>query len=92
MPWSRLYSSLAVDATAKVPGVNAPGTCDASAGAPEKRFYSLMIEVRPAEADAETLRLFSDIGSCARLNLPDGCEIRRCMIVSADFTEMLIRM
>ncbi|HZI56902.1 MAG TPA: hypothetical protein VFF39_09010 [Verrucomicrobiae bacterium] len=54
-----------------------------------------MIEGRPAEADAETLLLFSDVGSLAlteTLNLPDGCELRRCMIVSADFAEMLIRM
>ena len=54
-----------------------------------------MIEVRPEEADAETLRLFSDAGSpglASTLNLPAGCEIRRCMIVSADFAEMLIRM
>jgi hypothetical protein len=95
IPGSRLSSSPSVDAAAQAPGVYAPGACDAPADAHEKRFYSLMIEVRPNEADAETLRLFSDVGSCgltAALNLPDGCEIRRCMIVSADFAEMLIRM
>ena len=94
MFWSRLSGSLAVDADVEVPQVNAPA-CVASADAPEKRFYSLMIEVRPAEADAETLQLFSDVGSLAlteTLNLPDGCELRRCMIMSADFAEMLIRM
>jgi hypothetical protein len=41
--WSRLSGSLALMRLALTPGVNAP----------EKRFYSLMIEVRPAEADAE---------------------------------------
>jgi hypothetical protein len=91
VPRSRLSGSPSIDASAQTSGVNAPGGC----AAPEKRFYSLMIEVRPAEADAETLRLFSDVGSLAlteTLNLPDGCELRRCMIVSADFAEMLIRM
>jgi hypothetical protein len=95
MSWSRLSGSLAIDATAQGSCGNTPGVCAASGDAPEKRFYSLMIDVRPAEADAETLRLFSDIGSCgltAALNLPDGCELRRCMIVSAEFAEMLIRM
>jgi hypothetical protein len=52
-----------------------------------------MIEVRPAEADAETLRLFSDysLGLTETLHFPEGCEIRRCMIVLADFAAMLIR-
>jgi hypothetical protein len=60
-----------------------------------KRFYSLMIEVRPEEADAATLELFSDTGSpalAATLNLPAGCELRRCMDVSAEMAEVLIRM
>jgi len=94
MPWSRLSGTPSVDAPAQAPGGKASGVCVVSADAPEKRFYSLMIEVRPAEATAETLRLFSDIGSCrltAALNLPDGCELRRCMIVSADFAEILIK-
>jgi hypothetical protein len=70
-------------------GVYAPEACKA------KRFYSLMIEVRPEEADAETLLLFS-CGACfslsATLNLPAGCELRRCMSVSPDFAEILINM
>ena len=91
---SRLSSSPSVDTTVRAPGVCAPGACAAPADVPERRFYSLMIEVRPEEADAETLRMFSDssFGLTEALNLPDGCEIRRCMIVSADFAEMLIRM
>lgn len=90
---SRLSGSPSVDAAARAAGVSPPGVCAAPAEA-EKRFYSLMIEVRPAEADAETLRLFSDysLGLTEALHLPEGCEIRRCMIVSADFAEMLIRM
>ncbi|HEX4603700.1 MAG TPA: hypothetical protein VH724_06880, partial [Candidatus Angelobacter sp.] len=44
--------------------LNRRGLC-VPPGVREKRFYSLMIEVRPAEADAETLRLFSDVGSPA---------------------------
>jgi hypothetical protein len=54
-----------------------------------------MIEVRPEEADAETLQLFS-AGACfslaATLNLPAGCELRRCMDMSPEFAEVLIRM
>jgi hypothetical protein len=83
-----------VDPDANVSDVEPPGACIPPA-VREKRFYSLMIEVRPAEADAETLRLFSDVGSpalTATLNLPNGCELRRCMCVSAEFAEMLIRM
>lgn len=60
-----------------------------------KRFYSLIIEVRPAEADAETLQLFSDdagLALAATLNLPTGCELRRCTPVSPDFAEILINM
>lgn len=58
-----------------------------------KRF--LTIEVRPAEADAETLLLFSDdagISLATTLNLPAGCELRRCTPVSPDFAEILINM
>ena len=54
-----------------------------------------MIEVRPEEADAATLELFSDTGCpalAATLNLPAGCELRRCMDVSAEMAEVLIRM
>jgi hypothetical protein len=63
VPRSRLSGSPTVDAVAQVSGVNAPGACGPSAGetlsTPQKRFYSLIIEVRPEEADAETLQLFS---------------------------------
>lgn len=63
--------------------------------APAKHFYSLIIEVRPAEADAETLQLFSEeagVSLAATLNLPAGCELRRCTPVSPDFAEILINM
>jgi hypothetical protein len=54
-----------------------------------------MIEVFPEEADAETLQLLSDFGSsglAAMLNLPAGCELRRCMEMSPDVAEVVIRM
>lgn len=54
-----------------------------------------MIEVRPDQADAETLQLFSDIGSfglAAMLNLPAGCELRRCREMSPEAAEVVIRM
>ena len=54
-----------------------------------------MIEVRPEEADAETLQLFSDaalFSLAALLNLPAGCELRRCMEMSPEMAEVLIRM
>lgn len=60
-----------------------------------KRFYSLIIEVRPAGADAATLQLFSDeaaVSLATTLNLPTGCELRRCTAVSPDFAEILINM
>lgn len=60
-----------------------------------KRFYSLIIEVRPAEADAETLLLFSDetdVSLAATLYLPNGCKLRRCTPCSPDFAEILINM
>ena len=63
--------------------------------APAKRFYSLIIEVRPGEADTETLQLFSDeagVSVATTLNLPTGCELRRCTPVSPDFAEILINM
>jgi len=63
--------------------------------APAKRFYSLIIEVRPSEADAEILQLFSDeagLSLATTLNLPTGCELRRCTPVSPDFAEILINM
>jgi hypothetical protein len=71
-----------------------PRPSDNSA-APAKHFYSLIIEVRHDEADAETLQLFSDdagLGLAATLNLPTGCELRRCTPVSPDFAEILINM
>jgi hypothetical protein len=76
-------------------GVYAPGACGQPWDGKAKRFYSLIIEVRPAEADAETSRLFSD-EACSSLattlNLPAGCELRRCTPVSPDFAEILINM
>ena len=62
--------------------------------APAKRFYSLIIEVRAAEADAETV-LFSDEAAFSLatiLNLPAGCDLRRCTPVSHDFAKILINM
>jgi hypothetical protein len=62
---------------------------------PAKLFYSLMIEIGPEEADAETLQLFADEACFTlsdALSLPAGCKLRRCMYVSAEFAEMLIRM
>jgi hypothetical protein len=62
---------------------------------PAKLFYSLMVEVNPEEADAETLQLFSSEACFTladALNLPAGCKLRRCMYVSPEFAEMLIIM
>ena len=87
--WSRLSGSPADGAGTQASGVYPPGACKA------KRFYSLMIEVRTEEADAETLLLFSGVACfslAAMLNLPAGCEVRRCMEMSAELTEVLIRM
>ena len=60
--WSRFRSSV-YGAGAQASGGSAPGTCAPPADGRKKRFYSLMIEVRPKEADAETLQLFSDFGA-----------------------------
>jgi hypothetical protein len=71
-----------------------PRPSDNSA-APAKHFYSLIIEVRPDDASAETLQLFLDearISLSATLNLPISCELRRCTSVSPDFAEILINM
>jgi hypothetical protein len=54
-----------------------------------------MVEICPVEADAETLQLFSNEACFTladALSLPTGCKLRRCMYVSAEFAEMLIRM
>jgi hypothetical protein len=54
-----------------------------------------MIEVRPDETDADTLQLFSETACfslAATLNLPAGCELRRCLDMSPDMAEVLIRM
>jgi hypothetical protein len=54
-----------------------------------------MIEVRPEEADAETLQMFSGAACFSladTLNLPPGCELRRCLDMSPDMAEILIRM
>jgi hypothetical protein len=72
-----------------------PGDGTVAPPAPAKRFYSLIIEVRPAEADAETVQLFSDEAAfslAATLNLPAGCQLGRCTPVSPDFAEILINM
>jgi len=69
---------------------SAPEVCT-----PAKHFYSLMVEVCLEEADAETLRLFSETGVSnlsATLNLPAGCELRRCLYMAPEYAEMLIRM
>ena len=75
--------------------MQASGSLEPGACVSPKRFYSLMIEVRPDEADAATLELFSDSGCAtlaATLNLPAGCELRRCIDVSTEAAEVLIRM
>src|SRR5262245_49999263 len=85
--WSRSSASPARDAGVQASSGLEPEACGLSAEPQTKRFYSLMIEVRPDEADAATLELFSETGSpalAARLNLPAGCELRRCMDVSAE--------
>ena len=54
-----------------------------------------MIEVFPKEAEPETLQLLSDFGAsglAAMINLPAGCEIRRCIDMSPELAEVLIRM
>jgi hypothetical protein len=92
--WSAVWSRSSAT-PARGAGVQASGGLEPGPSVSPKRFYSLMIEVRPEEADAATLELFSDTGSpalAARLNLPAGCELRRCMIVSAESAEVLIRM
>ena len=95
MSWSRPSCSPADSAGTQASGVYAPGACALPADGRAKRFYSLMIEVRPDQADAETLQLFSS-GACfslsATLNLPAGCELRRCMNMSPELAEVLIRM
>jgi hypothetical protein len=93
--WSRLSGSPAEGSGKQASGVYAPEACALSADGRAKRFYSLMIEVRPEEADTETLQLFSDgafFGLAATLNLPAGCELRRCMDMSPELAEVLIRM
>ena len=93
--WSRSSRSTARGKGAQVSGVHAPGACAPSVEPQAKRYYSLMIEVRPGEMDAGTLELFSDAGSsglAATLNLPAGCELRRCMDMSREVAEVLIRM
>lgn len=90
-PTSRPVDGAATQAS----GVYPPGACVPLWDGKAKRFYSLIIEVRPAEADAETLQLFSDeVGTSldATLNLPAGCQLQRCTPVSPDFAEILINM
>ena len=92
---SRASGSPVHGAGAQASGGNAPGTCAPPADGPKKRFYSLVIEVRPEEADAETLQLLSDFGSsgmAAMFNLPAGCELRRCREMSPEVAEGMIRM
>ncbi|HET8891504.1 MAG TPA: hypothetical protein VFQ41_21570 [Candidatus Angelobacter sp.] len=82
-------------AATQASGVYPPGVCVPLWDGKAKRFYSLIIEVRPTEADAETLQLFSDeVGTslAAILKLPAGCQLRRCTSVSPDFAQILINM
>src|SRR5579864_5251261 len=75
------------------PASNSAATGGDSSTAPARHFYSLIIEVRPSEADAETLLLFTDdvgVSLATVLNLPSGCDLRRCTPVSSDFAEILI--
>jgi len=58
--WSAFWSRSSASPQ-KGAGVQAAGL-EPEAPEPPKRFYSLMIEVRPGEADAATLELFSDTG------------------------------
>lgn len=77
------------------PPDNSDAPADGSSASSARRFYSLIIEVRPDDASAETLKLFSDevgISLAATLNMPVGCELRRCTPVSPDFAEILINM
>jgi hypothetical protein len=92
--WSAVWSRFSVSPGRGTVG-QASGSLEPGACGPPKRFYSLMIEVRPDEMDAATLELFSDTDCsnlAATLNLPAGCELRRCMEVSAESAEVLIRM
>lgn len=93
--WSRASGSPVADTVAQASGVKAPGACAPPADGRATRFYSLVIEVRPEEADAETLQLFSDFGSSAlavALNLPACCELRRCMEMSPESAEVVINL
>lgn len=77
------------------PADNSNATAGDPSTAPSKRFYSLIVEVRPDDASAEILLLFSAeacISLATTLNLPAGCELRRCTPVSPDFAEILIHM
>jgi len=85
---ARFSGSPAAGSVAQASGAPAPV-------APPKHFYSLMVEVHLEEAGVETLRLFSEAGGSnlsATLNLPAGCELRRCMYISPEFAEALIEM
>jgi hypothetical protein len=98
MPW--IFRTLWSGLRSRFPGSRAAGSvAQASAvpdsGSPPKHFYSLIVEVRLDEAEAATLRLFSDAGVsslAATINLPAGCELRRCLYISPEFAEALIEM
>jgi hypothetical protein len=99
MPTPSRSSVSPVAGAAQVSDSSATETCHPADAlpyaAPAKLFYSLMVEVRPEEADAQTLQLFSDEACFSlsdALSLPAGCKLRRCMYVSAEFAQMLIRM
>jgi len=90
--WSELRSALRPTARSRLSRFPVDGAPPADG---PKRFYSLTIEVRPDEADTETLQLFSDFeysGLEAVLNLPPGCKLRRCMEMSPEVAEVVIRM
>jgi|SRR6476660_2484167 hypothetical protein len=90
--WSELRSTLRFAARSRPSRFLEHGA--PPAGGP-RRFYSLTIEVRPDEADTEALQLFSDLedsGLEAVLNLPAGCKLRRCMEMSPEMAEVVIRM
>jgi hypothetical protein len=90
--WSELRSALSPTAQSRPSRFPVDGTPPADG---QKRFYSLTIEVLPDEADTETLKLFSDLedsGLEIVLNLPAGCKLRRCMEMSPEVAQVLIRM
>ena len=90
--WSELRSALSSTARSRPSRFLEQGAPPADG---PRRFYSLTIEVRPDEATPETLQLFTDFeysGLEATLTLPTGCKLRRCMEMSPEVAEVVIRM